>query len=276
MKKILVPTDFSECALAASKFAMELSQLAKSDLHFLHLMKTPVDWVKLPKEKEKNFPEVLKNIRESKNLLNDLIHRSSLLGVSATQFLAFDSRIENIIGHIDDHHHDLVVMGSHGSQGLKDKIFGSTSQRVLRNAKVPVLIIKKEIEEPIKKIAFISEFSEINRATIEYSFAFAQLFSADIELVSINKLENDDEKKRIEKEMDRVITYHTQNNKINKKIINKPDIRLGSMDHIKGSKPDLICMITHGKSGLMQLFAPSVSEKIASDIQLPILGLPLL
>lgn len=37
---------------------------------------------------------------------------------------------------------DLVVMGSHGRQGIKALILGSVAQKVLTHAKVPVLIAK--------------------------------------------------------------------------------------------------------------------------------------
>ncbi|MDZ4127180.1 MAG: universal stress protein, partial [Hydrogenophaga sp.] len=37
---------------------------------------------------------------------------------------------------------DLIVMGSHGRQGVKALILGSVAQKVLTHAKMPVLIVK--------------------------------------------------------------------------------------------------------------------------------------
>ena len=48
MKKILVPTDFSECAKAAADIALEIAVKANAEIHFLHMPDTPVNWVKLP------------------------------------------------------------------------------------------------------------------------------------------------------------------------------------------------------------------------------------
>lgn len=56
MKKILVPTDFSDCANASSEYAIRLAKKMNAEIHFLHLQFTPVDWVKLSKEKEKLYP----------------------------------------------------------------------------------------------------------------------------------------------------------------------------------------------------------------------------
>ncbi len=57
MKNILVPTDFSDCAKAAEDIALEFAKKANAKIHFLHLLMTPVDWVKLSLEKEKLYPE---------------------------------------------------------------------------------------------------------------------------------------------------------------------------------------------------------------------------
>ncbi|MDZ7846529.1 MAG: universal stress protein [Owenweeksia sp.] len=53
MKNILVPTDFSPLADAAGEYALKLAAKAKAEIHFLHIQFTPVDWVKLDKEKRK-------------------------------------------------------------------------------------------------------------------------------------------------------------------------------------------------------------------------------
>jgi len=44
MKKILVPTDFSDCARAAEEMALEFAKRAKAEIHFLHLIMTPVTY----------------------------------------------------------------------------------------------------------------------------------------------------------------------------------------------------------------------------------------
>ena len=38
MKKILVPTDFSDCADAASDYAIQLAKMSKAEIHFFHLL----------------------------------------------------------------------------------------------------------------------------------------------------------------------------------------------------------------------------------------------
>ena len=71
MKNILVPTNFSENCVKAAQLGIEIAKLYNSEIHFLHLMKTPVDWVKLDKLKENRYPETVKKIGIAKAKMNN-------------------------------------------------------------------------------------------------------------------------------------------------------------------------------------------------------------
>lgn len=111
---------------------------------FLHLQITPVPWIKLNKEKEEQFPETLKEIGHAEYELNKLVKKAEYKGLKAEEFLVFNVGREEILKHIPFHHHDFVVMGSHGASGAKELFVGSNAQKVLRDATVPVLIIKEK------------------------------------------------------------------------------------------------------------------------------------
>ena len=62
MENILVPTDFSENCTKAANLGIKMAKIYDAEIHFLHLMTTPVDWVKLDKLKEKRYPKTVKEI----------------------------------------------------------------------------------------------------------------------------------------------------------------------------------------------------------------------
>ena len=72
MKNILVPTDFSDNCQKAAHLGIKIAVFYKAEIHFLHQLHTPVDWVKLNKTDEHNYPEILKKIGEAKNKLRGL------------------------------------------------------------------------------------------------------------------------------------------------------------------------------------------------------------
>ena len=159
MKNILVPTDFSPLANSASEYALKIAQKAKAEIHFLHIQFTPVDWVKLDLEKEKNYPETLKQIGHAKHELSQWEKKAEDLGLKVRTFLTFDAGRDEIIKHVSNFHHDFVVMGSHGASGARETFMGSTAQKIIRNATAPVLVIKEKPPRfPMKSIVFASSF----------------------------------------------------------------------------------------------------------------------
>jgi len=69
MKNILVPTNFSENCKKAEELGIEMAKLYNSEIHFFHLINTPVNWVELDKEKEKKISRNSKRNRKCKSLL---------------------------------------------------------------------------------------------------------------------------------------------------------------------------------------------------------------
>ncbi|MHB1279135.1 MAG: universal stress protein, partial [Bacteroidia bacterium] len=112
MKKILVPTDFSDCAKVAEDIGLEIAKKANAEIHFLHLLMTPVDWVKLPLDKEKLYPETKAQIGHAKSELEKLKRKAEKMGLKAKEFLVFNKGREEIDHHIKHHQHDFSVIGS--------------------------------------------------------------------------------------------------------------------------------------------------------------------
>jgi nucleotide-binding universal stress UspA family protein len=48
---------------------------------------------------------------------------------------------EEIINYIEEHHIDLVIMGTHGRKGMDKILFGSVAERVLKTSPVPVMVV---------------------------------------------------------------------------------------------------------------------------------------
>ncbi|MGD8269896.1 MAG: universal stress protein, partial [Desulfobacterales bacterium] len=55
--------------------------------------------------------------------------------------------VQQILTTAEDSHCDLIVMGSHGYGALEDAMLGGTARRVLRRAKVPVLLVRLSEDE---------------------------------------------------------------------------------------------------------------------------------
>lgn len=268
MKNILVPTDFSDCANAASDFAIQLAKKNEADVHFLHLIHTPVDWVKLQKEKEELYPETQHAIGHARGELNKWVKKAADNGVNAQQSLVFNIESDEILQQISAQNHDFVVMGSHGAKGLKERFIGSNAQFVLRKAEVPVFIVKEAIDRPIRNLLFLSDFKDISDGCFQVLSKFANRLGAHVDLLMVNT-PNHSITKEIAQKMNELSGDYLANGNYDNQIIAAPSIEEGMNYFIKTNPVDLVAIGTHGKTGFQQLFSPSIAERIANHTPLP-------
>jgi nucleotide-binding universal stress UspA family protein len=128
MRNILVPTDFSDNCDKAANLAIEMAALFTSEIHFLHHLNTPVNWVKLDKTEEHNYPETLSEIGVAKSKLRVLDKDAEHKGLKSRTFLEFISDDEAIVAHSHNFHHDFIITGSKGIQkGFLKQLLGSNT-----------------------------------------------------------------------------------------------------------------------------------------------------
>lgn len=272
MKKILVPTDFSDCARAAEELALDIASRAKAEIHFLHIIMTPLDWVKLPKEKEKNFPEILAMIGQAKAALGELKRKAEQVGLNCQTFINFNQGREEITEHIQHHHHDFVVMGSHGTKGIQELI-GSNTQKVVRYAHVPVLVVKQATTlADLHKIVFASEFDDQAYKPFGEVIDFARFLEAEVLALYVNVPGRFNETDGIEENMETFMKpFKAANCSIH--YYDALTVERGILQFAARSKAGLIAVATHGDKGLLNLFSNSITEKLVNHSERPLLCL---
>jgi nucleotide-binding universal stress UspA family protein len=86
--------------------------------------------------------------------------------------------------HIDVHHPDLIVLGSHGRSGVARLMLGSVAENLVRESAVPALIARGDsAPAAIRKILCPVSFSESARRCLETSSALASAFGASLDIL---------------------------------------------------------------------------------------------
>ncbi len=272
MKRILVPTDFSDCATDATDVAIYLAKKSHSEIHFIHLVRTPVDWKNLRIEKEKNFPETLHEIGHSKAMLLELRQNAKKAGLKVQTNLIYDNG--EIIDQLKQFEYDFIVMGSHGTSGLNDLI-GSNSQLVIRHSTTPVLVVKnKPPKMEFKNIVFASSFEEDLRQPFKKILEFSILLKAKIHLLYVNVPNQFMETDEVEDKMSKFLKLCPKET-CSVNIYNSLNEEKGIEKFTKKINADLIAIITHGKTGLVQMISPSLAESLVNHSSNPVLSVNL-
>ncbi len=272
MKNILVPTDFSKNCNKAEELGIEMAKLYNSEIHFFHLLKTPVDWVKLDKQKEKRYPETLKKIGAAKASLRALEKKAEQENLKCQTFLQFQVDQENILKHSGHYDHDFIIAGSSGTKGIVRELLGSNVERLVRRSDVPVIVVKEDdVRFPFKDIVFVSDFVEDVGNAFKEVLSIAVKCNAKIHLLRIN---TESDRNSIALGLDPIRKFlegfpKLKNFSMN--VYNEMTVETGINTYLKQNKADLIAMRTHGNTGFLSLFSKSIAEGVANHSSLPVM-----
>ena len=151
LKRILLPTDFSDAAGAAQQYACELSHRFQSELHLLYVLQDALvsapDFVlgmALPPA-IKDSPAKAHREEEQELLgrLDNVASQAQPQPEQIVRAVRFGSPFVEIIRYAKTHEVNLIVMGTHGRGALAHVLLGSVAERVVQKAPCPVLTIRQ-------------------------------------------------------------------------------------------------------------------------------------
>ncbi len=270
MKKILIPTDFSQHAEYALKVAAQIAKKHNGEIILLHMLELPHqsgDAVSAGHA----LPEIMffKNAAIAK--LESLMEADYLDGLKVSEVIQFELAFDGILKIIQKNDIDLIVMGSHGASGFKDMFIGSNAEKVVRHSEVPVLIIKQENPNfNVDNFVFASDFSDEVKKPFAKAVEIANKFGAHMNLVMINTPNNFKSTLVAQEIMSKFIAQFNINN-YSTHIFNDANVEKGILNFANSTNADLIGMCTHGRKGLAHFFNGSISEDLVNHSVKPVI-----
>ncbi|SFE31198.1 universal stress protein [Flavobacterium xueshanense] len=270
MKRILVPTDFSEHAENALKAAAIIAKKNKCEIFLLHLLELP-NQMSDAMTGGASIPEVMLFIKKANETLQKIKEQPFLNGLSINATVQFEKAFDGILSFNKKNKIDLIVMGSHGTSGIEEILIGSNTEKVVRLSEVPVLVIKKDVGEiKFKNIVFASDFSTEIKKPFKKLVEFVKIFDANLSLVMICTPNSFKTTVTAEKTMKEFIkNYDIKNYSLH--IFNDANIESGISNFSKTIDADLIGLCTHGRTGLAHFFNGSISEDLVNHTTKPVI-----
>ncbi|WP_226041600.1 universal stress protein [Natrinema sp. DC36] len=138
---ILVPTDGSDSSTAAVEQAVAIAEGESTTVHFLHVVDVGTE---MSASASGNIASQLTEMleEEAESALDDAVSRAEAASVDYEQTTREGDPHEVIEKYSAEHDIDLVVMGASGQSGLKERLLGSTTDRVVRTVETSVLIAR--------------------------------------------------------------------------------------------------------------------------------------
>jgi nucleotide-binding universal stress UspA family protein len=142
VEKILVPVDFSTTSNKAFAYAREMTKAWDGELHLLHVLDTDFLTGAVHITIEPLDESVAKWRNRAEQKLATVYHGEDGTALPGEIHLREGKPAEEILEAAGELDIDMIIIGSHGRTGLERAIFGSVAEKVVKNAPMPVLVIK--------------------------------------------------------------------------------------------------------------------------------------
>lgn len=171
-KTILVPTDFSNNALVATRYAIELAKKIEASIHILHAYRPFTSAFQSTSANEGD--EKRAKLDAEKGLVGFLEKLDRGSEISVTSSLIKNGLLEAIINYIAENDVFLVVMGTHGASGTRKDLLGSNTYDVAKTVPCPLLVVPEHTNSfQLERVVF---FSDYQHGDIQSLRSFDNLF----------------------------------------------------------------------------------------------------
>lgn len=279
MKKILVPTDFSPNANKALEFAVQIARQAKAEIYLIHagdLIDT------IFKDNQTIYKEHNQAISDKANENLSLLKKS----IEDTENLSVHIKLykgtvtDAILKASEQHHADLIIMGTLGEAGVKEKIFGSITAGIIGKTNIPVMAVPLLSEWKIPEKIFLAvnnfdDYPDIFKSV----FAMAEIFDASVHLGiftdadTAGAIDYLNDERGITTYEEKLNTLYT-NSTIKHIHLDGSRFQETIEEYIQQKGIDIVAMVTHKRTFLESIFNRSMTKKMSYHTRIPLLAMP--
>ncbi|HLT33739.1 MAG TPA: universal stress protein [Aquaticitalea sp.] len=276
MRRILLPTDFSDNSLDAIQYALLIFKNLKCSFYLLHTYMPPIynSEYLIGSPGQIGLGDVIQET--SKTQLEDLKSRlENQYDNPKHSFIvhtAFNTLLNEVIETLVSENIDLVVMGTQGATGAQEILFGTNTSHVIKKAKCPVLAVPPKFKyEALKDILFPTDYEIgygkekfkllITLARQHRSRIHVMHVSTGNELSIVQKNHKEDLQKLLG---DNTLLHDTPNDSIITAI----------NAFLAKEQIDLLVMVQNKHTFFERLFIEPIIKKISFHIRVPFLVIP--
>ncbi|MFS4467877.1 universal stress protein [Maribacter sp. 2210JD10-5] len=274
MRTILIPTDFSDNAMHAIRYAINLFKCERAQFYFLHAYADEVYGPFKSNTKIDIDAEKKRIKKETKIKLDKLLEQITGVPPNPKHTYecvdSFDSLVDSVNDFVNEINIDLVIMGTKGKTNDKKITFGSHTVQVFKYVQCPVLAIPHEagFHQP-KKILFPTDYmlpykrrelKLLNGICGEYKSEIYCLYISDFEDLRHRQLDNQ-----------RFLKDHLPNAYLTFDRVTTKNKKEAIEEYIRLKNIDFLVMVNSRHSFLEDLLYRSTIDEIGLTTEIPFL-----
>lgn len=277
MKKIILPTDFSENAFNAIKYAQQLFRDEECTFYVLNTY-TPTIYqaeyvlhspgqIGLGDLYKSNSMELLEEVKAK------MIRNHNNPKHTINTHAAFNMVADEVKDMVEKEGADLVVMGTQGATGAKEILFGTHAVHVIKQVPCPVLVVPSGYEyEMPKEILFPTDYEvEYEKLPLQILLDIANLHQASVEIAHIStgyELTGIQEtnRKKLGKLLGKIAHFFHD--------LPSQEIITAVNTFQEKTRVNILVMVRNKHTFVERLFIEPVVKKIAFHIKIPFMVIP--
>ncbi|RNL75284.1 universal stress protein [Sinomicrobium pectinilyticum] len=273
MKKIIVPTDFSECSEYALRAAADIAREKGAGIVLFHMV--GVSEAVLSKDESQEYAEAMYYIKLARKKFDGFLVKDYLKGINVEKVVQNYKVFSEINQVAKEKSADLIVMGSHGTGGISGLFVGSKTEKVVRSSDVPVLVLKKPVKKfKMKKVVFACDFELESIHIYRKAMRFFDTFQSEVSLLYVNLPgEGFRDSVQFDEKVEDFL-HHAEGSLKNREKVyswNAFTKEEGIYAFAEKTGVDLIAIPTHGRKGLSHFFSGSLAEDVANHARFPVM-----
>lgn len=272
MKKILVPTDFSPLAENALKIAANIAKKHNAEIFLLHLLDLPLDLIDPTQANTSNdLPESIFFMKLAHQRFTAAMKKDYLKGIKVHETVEFNEAFDGIMKVSQKHDCDLIIMGSHGAEGLKEVFVGSNTEKVVRYSEIPVLVIKNKAEDfKAERLIFATNLALETVGSYQNALKFSKKMGVKMKTVFINTVGKFRTSDHIDGQIDK-FKEAIDDEHFDIIVRNDKNTEDGILNYAEKINADMIGIGTHGRKGISRLLNGSLSEHLVNHAKRPVI-----
>lgn len=276
MKRILLPTDFSDTSLEAINYALVVFKDIECTFFLLHTYNPPIYQTEylLGSPGLIGLGDVMKetSLTKMEKLKARLENQYKNSNHTFIVHTAFNTLVNEVMETIASEKIDIVVMGTKGATGAKEILFGSNAVHVIKQSKCPVIVVPPNFKyEAPKEILFPTDYEiAYQKNRFKPLLSLVKLHKSRINIVHVRTgydLNEDQKnnKKQLEKLLGSSSLFHEM-----------PENELINAIHTFQLKTriNLLVMVQNKHTFFERLFIEPVIKKLGLHITVPFMVIP--
>lgn len=279
MKTILVPTDFSPNANKAFEYAVELAKIFKAGIILLHV--TDFSHASLNENiilQENYDKELMETTHRQMETMAQAAREVAGVVVSHQVYNGFVT--EAIKEAAAKNKADLVLMGTVGNAGVREKLFGSITAAVIGDSEIPVLAIPLLYQWALPEniLLAIHDFTEAPQA-VETVFTLADFFKVPVIVTVFTREENASAAEYLSNKRNIESFCKSKQQQYPSLQITAAPVYGDDFEHaikafVATNHTGILAMLTHKRNFIQSIIHRSMTKKMSYHTDIPLLSIP--